>query len=91
MPLASIGILLLAQEAVQIHVESEDSRFRDNDELRFSIRSVEQFAPWLRHIYIVTNGQVRRPHEFTHVLEQILHMSGRAGLKGQCLWSHFCS
>ena len=60
MPLASNGILLLAQEAVQIHVESEDSRFRDNDELRYSLRSVEQFAPWLRHIYIVTNGQVRQ-------------------------------
>ncbi|KAK9868120.1 hypothetical protein WJX84_006289 [Apatococcus fuscideae] len=46
------------QDAVQIHVESEDSRFRDNDELRYSLRSLERNAPWLRHIYIVTNGQV---------------------------------
>ncbi|KAK9818491.1 hypothetical protein WJX74_001230 [Apatococcus lobatus] len=46
------------EDAAQIHVESEDSRFRDNDELRFSLRSLEQHAPWLRHIYIVTNGQV---------------------------------
>jgi hypothetical protein len=34
------------------------SRFRDHDELRFSIRSLEQFAPWVRHIYLVTDQQV---------------------------------
>jgi hypothetical protein len=33
-------------------------RFRDNDELRFSLRSLETHAPWIRHIYLVTNGQV---------------------------------
>lgn len=32
-------------------------RFRSNDELRFSLRSVEQNAPWFNHIYIVTDGQ----------------------------------
>jgi UDP-N-acetylglucosamine-lysosomal-enzyme len=35
-----------------------DNHFRDNDELRYSIRSLEKYAPWIRHIYIVTNGQV---------------------------------
>ena len=30
----------------------------DNGELRYSLRSVETFAPWVRNIYIVTNGQV---------------------------------
>ncbi|XP_048241976.1 N-acetylglucosamine-1-phosphotransferase subunits alpha/beta-like [Haliotis rufescens] len=34
------------------------SRFEDNEELRYSLRSVEKFAPWVRHIYIVTNGQL---------------------------------
>ena len=33
-------------------------RYRDNEELRYSLRSVWQFAPWVRNIYIVTNGQV---------------------------------
>lgn len=33
-------------------------RFRDKEELRFALRSVHQFAPWIRRIYIVTNGQV---------------------------------
>jgi hypothetical protein len=30
----------------------------DNDEMKFSLRSVEKFAPWVRHIFIVTNGQI---------------------------------
>lgn len=34
------------------------SRFEDNEELRYSLRSVERFAPWIRHVYIVTNGQL---------------------------------
>jgi len=34
------------------------SRFEDNDELRYSLRSVEKHAPWVRHIFIVTNGQI---------------------------------
>ncbi|KDO19754.1 hypothetical protein SPRG_15088 [Saprolegnia parasitica CBS 223.65] len=36
---------------------SDENRFRDNDELRYSIRSLYQFAPWIRHVYIVTDGQ----------------------------------
>src|SRR3989338_1650163 len=36
------------------------SRYVDNEELRFSLRSVFKFAPWMRHIFLVTNGQV--PH-----------------------------
>ncbi|XP_038131478.1 N-acetylglucosamine-1-phosphotransferase subunits alpha/beta [Cyprinodon tularosa] len=34
------------------------SRFEDNEELRYSLRSVEKHAPWVRHIFIVTNGQI---------------------------------
>ena len=36
------------------------NRFRDNEELRYSLRSVWRFAPWVRRVFIVTNGQV--PH-----------------------------
>ena len=32
--------------------------FLDFDQLRFSLRSIEQYAPWIRHVFIVTNGQV---------------------------------
>lgn len=34
-----------------------DARWRNIDELRYSLRSVEQFAPWVNHIYIVTDNQ----------------------------------
>ncbi|KAK9811335.1 hypothetical protein WJX72_002047 [[Myrmecia] bisecta] len=34
------------------------SRYRDNEELRYSLRSVYQYASWVRNIYLVTNGQV---------------------------------
>eukprot|EP00053_Salpingoeca_punica_P018525 m.182084 g.182084 ORF g.182084 m.182084 type:complete len:1404 (-) comp17455_c0_seq3:254-4465(-) len=38
--------------------ESSKSRFQDNSELQYSLRSVEKNAPWIRHIFIVTNGQI---------------------------------
>ena len=34
------------------------TRFHDNGELRYSLRSLELFAPWIRKVHIVTNGQV---------------------------------
>ena len=33
-------------------------RFFDNEELRYSLRSIEKNAPWINKIYIITNGQV---------------------------------
>ncbi len=42
----------IASEAV------DEARFVNNDELKYSLRSVERYAPWIRHIYIVTDGQV---------------------------------
>ena len=33
-------------------------RFAENNELKYSIRALEKNAPWVRKIYIVTNGQV---------------------------------
>lgn len=38
--------------------EMHSNRFSDNNELMYSLRSIEKFAPWVRHIYIVTNGQI---------------------------------
>jgi hypothetical protein len=36
---------------------SDPSLFEGNDELRYSLRSLEAYAPWINHVYIVTNGQ----------------------------------
>ncbi len=33
-------------------------RYADNDELKYSLRSVEKYAPWIRRIFIVTDNQV---------------------------------
>ena len=33
-------------------------RYANNDELKYSLRSVEKFAPWINHIYIVTDNQI---------------------------------
>jgi glycosyltransferase involved in cell wall biosynthesis len=33
------------------------SRFRSRDELRYSLRSLAMYAPWVRHVFLVTDGQ----------------------------------
>ena len=33
-----------------------ECRFVENDELRYSLRSAERYAPWIRRIYILTDG-----------------------------------
>ncbi|MGA4841578.1 stealth conserved region 3 domain-containing protein [Streptomyces sp. G45] len=33
-------------------------RFRNRDELRYSLRSLAMYAPWVRHVHLVTAGQV---------------------------------
>ncbi|MCM1450256.1 MAG: stealth family protein [Clostridiales bacterium] len=35
-------------------------RYVDNDELKYSLRSLAMYAPWIHHVYIVTDGQVPR-------------------------------
>ena len=42
----------------EIHVCKDSTvtaRWRDNDELKYSLRSAELYAPWINHIYIVTS------------------------------------
>lgn len=35
-----------------------EGRYANNDELKYSLRSIEKYAPWIRHIFIVTDNQV---------------------------------
>ena len=37
--------------------EKEAYRFRDWDNLKYWFRAVERYAPWVNHVYLVTNGQ----------------------------------
>lgn len=42
------------------------NRYRDSDELRFSVRSVFRHAPWVRRLHLVTNGQVPAWLDISH-------------------------
>ncbi|RBL99630.1 capsular biosynthesis protein [Glutamicibacter soli] len=43
----------------EFHAEAvSDSRFESRDELKYSLRSIALFAPWVRNIYIVTDDQI---------------------------------
>jgi hypothetical protein len=37
---------------------TNDSRYASRDELRYSLRALHCFAPWIRHIFLVTDDQV---------------------------------
>lgn len=42
----------------EISRATHDERFRNNDELRYSLRSVEMFAPFVNRIFLVVDGHV---------------------------------
>ncbi|CAL8242535.1 unnamed protein product [Merluccius merluccius] len=59
----TVGAAYLFWDLTAISQSKQDedvsaSRFEDNEELRYSLRSVERHAPWVRHIFVVTNGQI---------------------------------
>jgi Stealth protein CR2, conserved region 2/Stealth protein CR1, conserved region 1 len=39
-------------------VATDERRFSDNDEIRFCLRSIRNYAPWARTIWLVTDNQV---------------------------------
>ena len=39
-------------------IVSDSNRYRDSDELKYSIRSLVKNAPWIRRIFIVTDNQI---------------------------------
>ncbi|MEV6107467.1 stealth family protein [Streptomyces sp. NPDC051940] len=41
------------------HLEAANAaRYADHDELRYSLRSLATYAPWIRNVYLVTDDQV---------------------------------
>ena len=52
-------------------IDSE-ARYKDNGELKYSLRSVEMYAPWIRKIFIVTDNQVPEWLDVTHPKIQIV-------------------
>lgn len=47
-------------------IDNAECRYIDNEELRYSLRSVAQNAPWINKIYIITNGQVPQWLDTSH-------------------------
>ena len=48
-----------SDNSARVHESAVDStRFENREELRYSLRSVSAFAPWVHKIYIVTDNQV---------------------------------
>ena len=48
---------LMARMKGIIHMATSEFRLRDSGTLRFSLRALNQNAPWVRKVFIVTNGQ----------------------------------
>lgn len=58
---AAMDASLAEQDRDRLEVLSADSsRFHDRDELRYSLRSLASYAPFVRNVYVVTANQVPR-------------------------------
>lgn len=75
-------LALNAQQQHQVPVYGDvEGRFRDNDELRYSLRALERFFPQHGHIYIVTDAQVPtwlRPQEGLTIVDHRALIPARA-------------
>ncbi|GAA0395368.1 stealth family protein [Microbispora corallina] len=50
-----------------------EARFTSRDELRFSLRSLTMYAPWINRVWIVTDGQTPRWLDTTHPMVTVVH------------------
>lgn len=55
--------------------ENCTARYADSGELKYSLRSVEKYAPWIHKIFIVTDNQVPEWLDTTHPKIQIIDHS----------------
>ncbi|AXI78039.1 stealth family protein [Peterkaempfera bronchialis] len=63
--------------------EVGSSRYTSHDELKYSLRSLEMYADFIRHIYIVTDGQ--KPHWLNEDAEGITVVDHRDILPAEAL------
>jgi hypothetical protein len=55
-----ISVSLNSTSSIDLDDTDSKNRYRDNYELKYSLRSVVKHAPWIRRIYLVTDNQI--PH-----------------------------
>ena len=53
-------------------------RYVQNDELKYSLRSVEEYAPWIHRVFIVTEWHAHSAAEAQGHSARILALSGQA-------------
>ncbi|QRX91951.1 stealth conserved region 3 domain-containing protein [Streptomyces noursei] len=80
--LARKNAVLTARGLAPAAAATDSARFRNRDELRYSLRSLDMFAPWIRTIYIVTDRQVPPWLDLTHPRVRIVDHSEIFGEDG---------
>ena len=56
--------------------ENCEGRYAEHEELKYSLRSVEKYAPWIRKIFIVTDNQTPKWLDTSNPKVQIVDHSG---------------
>ncbi|MBQ0896586.1 stealth family protein [Micromonospora sp. U56] len=75
---------LRAPDAPRHAVAANSSRYHNRDELRYSMRSLHGFAPWLRRIFLVTDSQLPSWLDPTHpMITVVTHAELFADLGGR--------
>uniref|UniRef100_A0AAU3I4U7 Stealth conserved region 3 domain-containing protein n=1 Tax=Streptomyces sp. NBC_01393 TaxID=2903851 RepID=A0AAU3I4U7_9ACTN len=69
-------------------IETQDAatsaaRFRNRDELRHSLRSLDMYAPWIRNIYLVTDQQVPEWLDTSHPRVRVVDHTEIFGDEGE--------
>lgn len=54
----------------RMNVDSNDVRYRDYGILKYLFRGIEEFAPWVNKVFLVTNGQI--PSWLNNSAEQLV-------------------
>ena len=62
---------------------ANDSRFTSRDELRYSLRSLEMYAPWVRQVFLVTDNQVPPWLAVDHPRLSIVNHADLFGARGR--------
>lgn len=52
-----------------------DCRYIDNDELKYSLRSLEKYAPWINNVFIVTDNQVPKWLNVNHPKVKLINQN----------------
>jgi hypothetical protein len=64
----------LGMEQKKLDVQSAaKGRFYDNEELKYSFRSLEKYAPWIRKIFLITDAQVPKWFKDNSKIEIVDH------------------